>query len=325
MRICFALSIVSAVLVATTGLAAAQDFPSRPITIVYPFAAGGPGDIIARVIAEPMRAALGQPVIVETMPGANGNIGAGRIARAEPNGSTLLLGTTSTHVLNGALYPLQHDVIKDFEPIALVADSPLIVVARKTLPANDLKELVAWLKANGDKASQGYAGNGSPGHMTSLLFQSVTGTQVQFVPYRGTAAAMQDLVAGQIDVMFTSPIVALPPARSGHVKAYAVTSPRRLSSAPDIPTADEAGLPGFATSSWFALFAPRGTPRDIVNKLNGAVVGALTDATVRARFAELGLEMFPREQQTPEALAAFQKAEIEKWWPMVKAAGIKVE
>jgi len=325
MRSSLAVGIVSAFLAGNAGMAAAQDFPSRPITIVYPFAAGGPGDIIARVIAEPMRAALGQPVIVETMPGANGNIGAGRIARAEPNGSTLLLGTTSTHVLNGALYPLQHDVIKDFEPIALVADSPLIVVARKTMPANDLKELVAWLKANGDKASQGYAGNGSPGHMTSLLFQSVTGTKVQFVPYRGTAAAMQDLVAGQIDVMFTSPIVALPPARSGHIKAYAVTSPRRLSSAPEIPTADEAGLPGFATSSWFALFAPKGTPRDIVVKLNNAVSGALMDPLVRARFAELGLEMFPREQQTPEALAAFQKAETDKWWPIVKAAGIKVE
>src|SRR5882757_6802424 len=325
MRKTVARALALAMATASIGAAAAQDFPSRPITIVYPFAAGGPGDIIARVIAEPMRAALGQPVIVETMPGANGNIGAGRIARAEPNGLTLLLGTTSTHVLNGALYPLQHDVIADFEPIALVADSPLVVAARKTMPANDLKELVAWLKANPDKASQGYAGNGSPGHMTSLFFQNVTGTQVQFVPYRGTAAAMQDLVAGQIDVMFTSPIVALPPARSGHIKAYAVTSPRRLSSAPDIPTADEAGLPGFATSSWFALFAPKGTPRDIIGKLNGAVGGALTDPSVRTRFAELGLEMFPREQQTPEALAAFQKAEIEKWWPIVKAAGIKVE
>jgi tripartite-type tricarboxylate transporter receptor subunit TctC len=319
------LALVSALLAASIGIAAAQDFPSRPITIVYPFAAGGPGDIIARVIAEPMRAALGQPVIVETMPGANGNIGAGRIARADANGYSLLLGTTSTHVLNGALYPLQHDVIKDFEPVALVADSSLIVTARKTMPANDLKELIAWLKANPDKASQGYAGNGSPGHMSSLLFQSLTGTKMQFVPYRGTAAAMQDLIAGQIDVVFTSPIVALPPARSGHVKAYAVTSRTRLSSAPDIPTAEEAGLPGFVTSSWFALFAPKATPRDIVAKLNGAVVNALTDPLVRARFAELGLEMFPREQQTPAALAAFQRAEIEKWWPIIKAAGIKVE
>lgn len=324
----FAIRVASAVILAASasiGLAAAQDFPSRPITIVYPFAAGGPGDVIARVIAEPMRVSLGQPVVVENVPGVNGNIGAARVARATPDGHTLVLGVTSTHVLNAAIYPLQHDVVRDFEPIAPLADSALIVVARKTMPAKDLTELIAWLKANPDKASQGFAGTGSPGHMSALLFQQMTGTRFQFVPYRGTAAAMQDLIAGQIDMMFTSPIVAMPPARSGHITAYAISSQRRLTTAPDIPTANEAGLPGYTTSSWFALFAPGGTPRNVIEKLNGAVVDALANPAVRQRLADLGLEIYPREQQNPQALAAIQKAEIEKWWPIVKAAGIKVE
>jgi len=317
--------LVLAAMLGLLGAAAAQPFPTRPITIVYPFAAGGPGDVIARTLAEPMRAALGQPVVVENVPGVNGNIGAGRVARATPDGHTLILGVTSTHVLNAAIYPLQHDVVRDFEPITPIADSAVVIAARKTMPAGTLAELIAWLKANPDTASQGFAGAGSPGHMSALLFQRMTGTRFQFVPYRGTALAMQDLIAGQIDVMFTSPILVVPPSRSGHVKAYAISSKTRLASATEIPTAEEAGLPGYTTSSWFALFAPKGTPRGVIGRLNAAVVGALSDPAVKTRFADLGLELYPLAQQTPEALAAIQKADIEKWWPLVKAAGIKVE
>jgi len=307
------------------GTAAAQVYPSRPITVIVSYAAGGSVDVIARLIAERMRVSLGQPVIIENVGGANGTIGTGRVARAAPNGYTLVLGLLSTHVLNGAVYPLPYDVLNDFEPISLIADSPQVIVAKKAMPAKDLNELIAWLKANPDKASLGSAGAGSPGHLAGVFFQQQTGTRFQFVPYRGIALATQDLVAGQIDMMITSPIVSLPPARAGSIKAYAVTARNRLAAAPDIPTANEAGLPRFYTSSWFALWAPKGTSKTVVGKLNAGVVDALADPAVRKRLGDLGLELFPREQQTPEALAAFHKAEIEKWWPIIKAAGIKVK
>jgi len=255
--------------------------------------------------------------------GASGRIGTGRVARATPDGYTLVHGTFSTHVVNGAVHALGYDVLKDFEPVALIANGPQLIVARKAMPAKDLKEFIAWLKANPDKASQGTAGEGGTSHLAGVLFQKQTGTRFQFVPYRGSA--MQDLVAGNIDLMIDQASNALPQVRSGSIKVYAVASKTRMAAAPDIPTADEAGLTGFHISNWFAFWAPKGTPKDIVARLNAATVEALADPTVRRRLTDLGLEISPREQQTPEALAAFHKAEIEKWWPIIRAAGIKAE
>ena len=305
---------------------AAQPYPSRPLTMVVPFAAGGPGDTLARSLTEPMRASLGQPIVVENVTGAGGAIGVGRVARAVPDGYTLSLGFFGTHVLNGAVYNLQYDVLNDFAPIALLAHNPQLIVARATLPAGNLKELVAWLKANASKASQGTAGVGSPSHVSGLMFQSITGARFQFVPYRGGAGpAMQDLVAGHVDLMFDMALNSLPHMRSGRIKAYAVADKARLSSAPDIPTVDEAGLPGFYMSLWFGLWAPKDTPKQIVTKLNAAVMDALADPAVRQRLGSLGMEIPAREQQAPEALGAFQKAEIDRWWPIIKAANIKAE
>jgi tripartite-type tricarboxylate transporter receptor subunit TctC len=303
----------------------AQRFPSRPITIVVPFAAGGPIDTLARVMAERMRAPLGQPVVIENVTGAAGSIGVGRVARASPDGYTLVAGFWGTHVVNGATQALGYDVLNDFEPILLTSNNVQIIVGRRTLPANDLNGLVGWLKANPDMAAAGTAGGGSPQHVDGAFFQNATGTRFRFVPYRGGAPAMQDLVAGQIDLIFADQTTSLPQVRSGNIKAFAVTGKSRLAAAPDIPTVDEAGLPGFYCSVWNALFAPKGTPRDIVAKLNVAAVDALAEPAVRQRLADLGQQIVPRDEQTPEALAAFHKAEIEKWWPIIKAAGIRAE
>jgi tripartite-type tricarboxylate transporter receptor subunit TctC len=303
----------------------AQTYPSRPITMIVPFAAGGPMDVVARVVAERMRATLGQNIIIENVGGAGGSIGVGRVARATADGYTLSYGGWPTHVINGAAYALPYNVLDDFEPIALTASAPWLIVAKKMMPANDLKELVAWLKANQDKASVGTAGSGSAPHAFGAFFQAATGTRFQFVPYRGTAPAMQSLIAGQIDMMFDSPATALPQVRAAQIKAYAVTAKRRLASAPDIPTADEAGLSNFDISSWHALWAPKGTPKDILARLNGAVVDTLAEPAIRRRLAELGQEIPSRELQAPEGLGAFQRAEIEKWWPIIKSAGIKGE
>jgi len=318
--------LASAAAVAIVTDAAAQGYPSRPITMLVPFAAGGPGDTLARSLAEPMRLSLGQTIIIENVTGAGGSIGVGRVARAEPDGYTVGLGFLGTHVLNGAVYTLQYDVVKDFEPIALIASNPQLIVAKSAVPANNLKELIAWLAINPSKASQGTAGVGSPSHISDLFFQTVTGTSFQFVPYRGGAGpAMQDLVGGHIDLMFDMALNSLPHIRDGRIKAYAVADKARLPSAPDIPTVDEAGLPGFYMSLWFGFWAPRGTTKEIVGKINAAVVDALGDPMVRQRLANLGMEIPPRQQQTPEALRAFPKAEIEKWWPIIKAAGIKAQ
>jgi tripartite-type tricarboxylate transporter receptor subunit TctC len=305
--------------------AAAQVYPSRSITMIVPFPPGGATDTLARILAEPLRAAFGQPVIVENVAGAGGTIGVGRAARAAGDGYTLSIGTVSTHVLTGALYVLPYDLLRDFEPIAVLAAEPLLIVGRKTTPAASLSELIAWLKANPDKASAGTAGAGTAGHLTGALFQKETGTKFQFVPYRGVGPAMQDLVAGQIDLEIDPSSNFLPQVRTGSIKAYAVTARTRLAAAPDIPTVDEAGLQGFYASLWYGLWAPKDTPKEIVAKVNAAVVDALASAPVRTRLAELGDEIPPRDQQTPEALAVYQKAEIEKWWPIIKAAGIKPE
>src|SRR5215471_14772113 len=318
------LSLMAIILVATVGgSASAQVYPSRPITMVVPLAAGGPLDTLARILAEPMRASLGQPVIVENVTGAAGTVGTGRVARSVPDGYTFGMGFLGTHVLNGAIYALPYDVVKDFEPIVLLSSNPHVIVARAALPAKDLTELIGWLKLNQDKASAGTAGAGASTHMAALLFQQLTGVRFQLVPYRGAAPALQDVMAGQIDLMLDVVSNSLPYLQSGKIKAYAVTAGTRLGSAPEIPTVDEAGLPGFHMSTWYGLFGPKAMPRDVLAKLNAATVSALADPTVGRRFADLGLDTTPREEQTPEALAALQRAEIDKWWPIIKAANIK--
>src|SRR5262252_5002309 len=303
----------AAALLAPSRIARAQAYPARPITMIVPFAPGGLTDVIGRILAEGMRTSLGQPVIIENVGGANGSIGTGRVAR------------WNTHVANAAIYALQYDVVKDFEPVLLLADAPLLLVASKAVPANDLKEFIAWLKLNPDKSSMGTVGAGSPGHLLGLLLQKETGTRFGLVAYRGAGPAIQDVVAGQIDTTFVNTATSLPQVRAGSIKAFAVTAKNRLAVAPDIQSVDEAGLPGLHFSLWAGLFAPRGTPKNIISKLNTAAVSTLGDPTIRERLAEQGFEIPSHEQQTPEALGAYQKAEIEKWWPIIKAAGIKAE
>ena len=313
----------AAALPAVSRIAWAQSYPTRPITITVPFPPGGATGVIARNIAERMKVSLGQPVIIENVTGAGGTIGTGRVARAAPDGYTLSIGQTETHVITGATYALQYDVLNGFEPVAPLSTTPLLLLARKTMPADHLKGLIAWLKSHPDKASMGIVTAGLT-HIAGVFFQRQTGTLFGFVPYRGGAPILQDVVAGQIDLGFLDP-TSLTQVLAGNVKAFAVTAAARLTSAPNIPTVDEAGLPGFHVSHWHGLWAPKRTPAAIIGKLNAAVVEALADPGVRARLADVGQEIFPREQQTPEALRTLQKAEIAKWWPIIKAAGIKAE
>ena len=307
------------------GSSVAEDYPTRPITMIVPFAAGGPTDVVARILAEGMRPSLGQPVLIENVTGAAGSIAVGRVARSAPDGYTLSVGHWSTHVINGAIYKLNYDLLTDLAPVSLLFANPQLVVANPKVPATDLKSLVEWIKANPDKVSAGTAGSGSASHIGGIYLQNFTHTHFLFVPYRGTGPAMQDLISGQIQIMLDQSSNSLPQVRNKLIKAYAVTSKTRLAVAPDIPTVDEAGLPGFYISVWHGLWAPKGTPRPIVDKLAAAVRAALADPATRKRLVDLGQEIFPVEQQTPEALGAYQKAEIEKWWPIVKAANIKVE
>jgi tripartite-type tricarboxylate transporter receptor subunit TctC len=310
---------------ANVGGARAEVYPSRPITIVVPLPAGFTFDVTARLLAEHMRASLGQAVIVENFTGASGSIGVGRVARAAPDGYTLIFGGLNTHVLNGAVLTLPYDVMTDFAPVALVATTPLLVVTKKTVPANDLQQLIAWLKANPGKASQGTGGPGSLTHFAGIYFQQKTGTRFASIPYRGGGAAMNDLMAGNLDLLIDLAPNSVPQLRAGTIKAYAVLAKTRLAAAPDVPTVEEAGLPGLYMSAWQAIWAPKGTPSAIINKLNKAIVDALADPALQARLADLGEDIFPPEQQTPAALAAWQKAEIEKWWPIVKAANVAAQ
>ena len=316
----------AAVLPTLSGNVAAQDYPTRPLTLVVPYAAGGSADTLPRVVAERMRASLGKPIIIENVTGAAGSIGVGRMARAAPDGYTFGLGTWSTHVANAAVYPLQYDVRDDFEPIAQIAFSPLMIATGKNLPPDDLAQLIAWLKANPDKVSQGTNGRGSVMHLAGVLLQKQTGARFNFIPYRGSAPAMQDLLSGQIDLYIGLPADLLPQARAGRVKIHAVAAKERMTTAPEIPTADEAGLPGFHVSAWFGYWAPKGTPNDVIAKLSAATREALADPAVRQRLhQELSLEIPSPELQTPVALRALQATEIETWWPVIRAAKIKAE
>ena len=303
----------------------AQTYPSRPVTVIVPFAAGGVTDIVARIVSERMKTALGQSVIIENVSGAGGTIGVTRLFRAAPDGYTLVVGQWTSHVGAGAMYPVPFDYLNDFEPVSMLSLAPLWIVGRSSLPAKDLRELIAWLKANPDKVSAATTGLGSGIHMCLVYFQNMTGTKFPLAPYRGAAPLMQDMLAGQIDLSCPEAGQTLPQYRAGHIKAYAVLTEKRWFAAPDVPTIDEAGVPGLHFPFWHAIWAPRYTPKDVIARLNAAVVETLADPGVRQRFNELGHEIAPREQQSPAALAAYHKAEIDKWWPIIKAANIKLE
>ena len=314
-----------AVLISGITHAPAQEYPDRPVTIVVPFSAGGPTDALIRTLGNRMRESLGQSIVIENVTGAAGTIGVGRVARAAPDGYTLSFGHWSTHVINGAVYPLPFNLLTDFEPVALLTSYPMLLVAKNGVPAKDLKEFVSWVRANQDKIAVGSIGAGSAAHVAGVHFENIAGVKLNYVPYRGAAPALQDLLAGNIDFMFDHVANALPHVNAGKIKAYAVTAATRLPQLPDIPAVDEAGLPNLHVSIWFGLWAPKGTPKAVVGKLNTAVKDALADPLVRKTLADLGQVIPPVELQSPEALAAHQKAEIEKWWPILKAANIKID
>jgi tripartite-type tricarboxylate transporter receptor subunit TctC len=312
-------------LISFGGNALADNFPSHPITIVVPFSAGGPSDAMARILAEQMKLTLGEVLLIENVTGAGGSIGVGRAVRSPPDGYTISFGHLGTHVANGAIYKLGYDLVADLEPVVLLPSNPMLIVSKNAVPAKSLQELLAWLKARPTPATAGTAGAGSGSHIAGLYFESVSGVKLQYVPYRGTAPAMNDLVAGQIDLIVDQTSNSIGQVRAGNIRAYAVTSDKRLESAPDVPTTDEAGLPGFHMTLWSGLWVPKGTPKEIVTKLNAAAVDALSDPAVRKQLENLGLQMPPKDQLAPEALGAWQKAEIAKWWPVIKAANVKVE
>jgi tripartite-type tricarboxylate transporter receptor subunit TctC len=309
-------------ILATIGPAAAQTYPSKQITLIVPFPPGGSTDVTARIMAEKMRPILGQPIIIENVGGAGGSIAVGRLARAPADGYTIDIGQWDTHV-GSIIYPLNYDLQKDFEPIGLISNNPQLMTAKKNLPANNLRELVAWMKANPGEAR--FVNQNAAAQVTGILMEKATGTKVNYIPYRGAGPAMTDLISGQVDLLVIQGAAALPQVRGGTIKAIANLSPQRSASMPDIPTSDETGVPGLYMSGWFGFFAPKGTPKDVIAKLNGAMVQVLADPAVKAKFTELGLDVASREQQTPEGLAAFHKGEVEKWWPIIKAANVKGE
>jgi tripartite-type tricarboxylate transporter receptor subunit TctC len=307
------------------GYALAENFPSHPVTVIVPFSAGGPSDAMMRIMAERMKATLGEPLLIENVTGAGGSLGVGRTVRSPPDGYTVGFGHLGTNVANGVIYKLGYDLVSDLEPVVLLPSNPMIIVSKNAVPARSLGELLAWLKARPTPATAGTAGAGSGSHIAALYFESVTGIKLQYVPYRGTAPAMTDLVAGQIDLIVDQTSNSISQVRAGTIRAYAVTDTKRVESAPDIPTTDEAGLAGFHMTLWSGLWVPKNTPKDIVAKLNAAAVDALNDPAVRKQLENLGLQMPPKDRLSPEALGNWQKAEIAKWWPMLKAANVKVD
>jgi tripartite-type tricarboxylate transporter receptor subunit TctC len=310
---------------AFAGSAFAQNFPSHPITIIVPFSAGGPSDAMARILAERMKVPLGETVLVENVTGAGGSIGVGRAVRSPADGYTISFGHLGTHVANGAIYKLGYDLVADLDPVVLLPSNPMIIVSKNGVPAKSLKELLDWLKARSSPAAAGTAGAGSGSHIAGLYFENITGIKLQYVPYRGTGPALNDLVAGQIDLIIDQTSNSIQQVRAGTIRAFAITDARRVDSAADIPTVDEAGLPGFHMTLWSGMWVPKGTPKDVVAKLNAAAVEALNDPVVRKQFENLGLQMPPKDKLTPAALGEWQKAEIAKWWPIIKAANVKVD
>ena len=321
-----ALRCIAATLVGAASLiAVAQTYPSKPITVIVPFAAGGPTDTIARIMAARMSKTLGQSVIAENVVGAGGAIAGAKVAHSPPDGYTVTIGHIGTHVLAGAVQKLPYDVFGDFEPVGMFVTNPQIIVSKIDVPAKDLKELIAWAKSQGDKVSSGTGGPGTPAHISAVYFANQIGSPINIIHYKGAAPALQDVMGGHIDMTFDQAANSLPQIRAGKIKAYAVTSKTRLAAAPDIPTVDEAGMPNFYMAVWHAYWVPKGTPRAVIEKLNAAMVEAVADPEVRKRLADLGQEIPPRDQQTPEALRAHHKAEIDKWWPVIKNAGIRSE
>lgn len=303
--------------------AAAQTYPSRPITLVVPLAPGGSTDVIGRLTAEGMSRVIGAPIVVENISGAGGSTGVGRVVKATPDGYTFLVGQWGTNVASGAIYSLSFDLLQDLQPIGLIATQPFLVVARRSMEAANLKELLAWIKANPEKATQGHAGIGSPGHVSGIFLQNATGLKWAMVAYRSAGPALQDVLTGNIDIALDTPATSKPHIDAGTLKAYATTSKARIAAFPNLPTVEEAGVPGYTFSFWHALWAPKGIPADALAKLTGALKTALADPAMREKLVGLSQEIFPADQQAPEALATFQKAEVERWWPIIKAAGIK--
>jgi len=301
----------------------AQSYPTKPITVVVPFPAGGPTDAIMRNLGERMRVSLGQPLVVEYVTGAAGSVGTGRVARAAPDGYTIVCGHFGTHATNGVVYQLNYDLVKDFAPISLLPRNPYLFVVRKNFPADNLKAFMGYVKANPEKVQMGHPGVSTAPHLAALQLQAMAGGRMNYIPYRGAAPAMTDMIAGQIDLMVDQVQNSVGHVRQGNIRALAIASPRRNAQVADVPTVDEAGAPGLHMSLWYGFWAPAGTPKPIIEKLNAAVVDALGDPTVRERLTGLGMEIPPREQQTPEALLAQQQADIEKWTPIIRAAGIR--
>jgi tripartite-type tricarboxylate transporter receptor subunit TctC len=312
-------------IIAVTSTATAQTYPSKPITVVVPFSAGGPTDTLARIMGERMRKTLGQPLLVDNTTGAGGSIGVAKVVRAAPDGYMVSIGHWGTHVVNGAYYSLPFNLLSDLEPVAMIASNPQVIISKPAVPATNLKELITWANANPGKVLMATGGVGGASHIAAVYFQNMIGGRFQFVPYRGGAPALQAVLSGEMDLYVTQVSNITTQLKAGKVRAYAVTAKTRQAAAPDIPTVDEAGVPGLYTSVWHGMWFPKATPKEAIAKLNAAIVECLADASVRQRFGDLGQEIPTRDQQTPEGLAAYHKAEIDKWWPLIKAAGIKPE
>jgi tripartite-type tricarboxylate transporter receptor subunit TctC len=310
---------------AASAQVSAQDFPSRHVTLVVPLATGGSTDTIARIVAEGMRPHLGQTVIVENTPGAGGATGVIRVARSAPDGYTLQIDQWGTNVAAAAVHDLPIDLLKDLEPVALISTQPSLIVGRKDLPANNIKELIAWLKANSGKVSVGTSGPGSPSHVFGSFFQNTIETKFNFIPYRSAGESQKDLVGGQVDMIVDTPSTSGQNVKNGLIKAFVLAGKDRTPVLPDVPTVDEAGLKGMYFYFWHAIWAPKGTPKPIIARLNEAVTKAVADPVTRQRLEKIGQEFFPATMTTPEGLAKFQKEEAEKWWPVIKAQGIKVQ